>query len=439
MSFLRQSLSTFGTQVVLMIMGMGAGIITARVLGPELKGQAALLTMITQLLFMIGGMGLGSAFSFFIAKKRFPADQILSWAFVSAVIFGAAGVATFYVSWSLHSNVWKGIPPRLIFFAALLAIVYIYTTYLTRIIVGYGRIYSMNLADLTRSLVNFLGVVLLLLVWNYGLNGLMIVFWVAPLAQLVTLLYVLRADLRPTRFWSSGLLRASFGYGIKSHSLLLINFLNYRLDMLLLGHYSNVAAVGFYSLSVGMAELMWLVPNAAVAPLFSGVACSEAVDRSLITLRTVRWSLIFLVVLAIGGIALGRPFITLLYGKAFLPSFEPFLWLLPGICMFPVFKLLTVDLAARGYPGYGTVTSAVALVVNIGANILLIPRMGMSGAALATSISYSCMSLLCLVFFVRITGYGMREIFIVTSEELVMARNFLGSALKRLKTGKGAV
>jgi O-antigen/teichoic acid export membrane protein len=438
MSFLRRSLSTFGTQVFLMVMGMATGIITARVLGPELKGQAAMLTMIAQILFMIGGMGLGSAFSFFIAKKLFPPRQILTFALVSAVLFGSVGITVFYTTWHWHAGVWSGIPDRLVFYAALLAITYIYANYLTRIVVGFGRIYSMNMGDLAHSLVNFFGVVLLLLVLDFGLEGVMIVFWVAPLAQVAVLLYVLRGDLRPTRFWRGGLLRASLDYGIKSHALLLINFLNYRLDMLLLKYYSDASAVGFYSLAVGMAELMWLVPNAAVAPLFSGVASSDAGDCSRVTLRTVRWSLIFLVIMALGGVLVGRPFIALLYGADFLPSFVPFLWLLPGICLFPIFKLLTVDLAARGYPGYGTVASAAALATNIGGNILLIPRMGMAGAALATTISYSCMSLLCLVFFVRKTGYGLRDIFLIEAEERQIIRQFVTSALGRWKSGREA-
>ena len=435
MGFLRKSVSTFITQIFLMIIGMASGIIAARVLGPEVKGQAALLTMIAQLLFMFCTMGLGSAFSFFIAKKMYPSRQILSLAFISTVTFGGIGIAIFYATWSWHVDIWSGIPPTLILYAALLSVTYIYSNYLTRIVVGYGRIYSMNVGDSTRSIIGFLGVVFFLVVWNFGLNGLMLSMWLAQLAQIMVLLYILKADLKPAVFWRDGLLKASFSYGIKAHALLLINFLNYRLDMLLLKYYRDSTAVGYYSLAVGMAELMWLVPNAAVAPLFSGVAASDEEDRSLVTLRTVRWSLIFLVILSLCGILAGRPFITLLYGVDFLPAFKPFLWLLPGICFFPLFKLLIIDLAARGYPGYGTISSVVALLTNIGLNILLIPRMGMAGAALATSISYSLMSFLSLIFFIRVTNHSLRDIFWITTEERAVFFQLLFSIYDRLSFG----
>ena len=276
---------------------------------------------------------------------------------------------------------------------------------------------------------------LLLCIWQFGLYGYVGAQFAGVLGQLFIFFWVLRKDLVPSRFWGNGLIKEGIAYGIKSHGLLLINFLNYRIDILLLKHFSNDTAVGFYSLAVGMAELMWLVPNATVAPLFSGVAASEAADRSMITMRTVRWSLLFLSALSVGGIFLGRPFIHLLYGAAFLPSYLPFLWLLPGICLFPIFKLLGVDLAARGYPGFGTIASAIALLTNIFANILLIPHMGITGAALASTLSYSCMSLVCLSFFIRVTGCRVRDVFLFDSAEKVILGQYVAQGYRWIMAG----
>jgi len=177
-----------------------------------------------------------------------------------------------------------------------------------------------------------------------------------------------------------------------------------------------------------MAEMMWLFPNATVAPLFARVAQFDAKDRSIITLRTCRWSTALLAVLAIGMVVLGRPAIYLLYGKEFLPSYEACLWLLPGICLFPFFKLMNVDLAARGHPGYGTVASFVALVVNIVTNVVLIPRLGIVGAAMATTLSYSVMACIGTAFFLRVTRYTFQDVLCFDSEE----RLFVRANLRRL-------
>ena len=358
MSFIKQSAATFVTQILLMVVGLATGVIVARVLGPEIKGQAALLANLTQILFMCGSLGLGSAFSFFIAKKKYPSRQIMTLALLCALLFGALVNGAFYLSWPLHVSMWAGISFNLIILSTALSILHIYSNYLVRIVVGHGRIYSMNIASTVSTMTNFMLVVLLVFAWQLGLQGVVVSLCLAGLAQTGVLAWVLKKDLIPASCWNFEFIRATFSYGIKAYALLIINFLNYRLDIFLLQYITkNTIEVGYYSLAVGMAELMWLVPNSAVAPLFSGVAQSDADDRSVITLRTCRWSLIFLAVLAVGGILLGRPFIRLLYGVEYLPSFGPFLWLLPGICLFPLFKLLIIDLAARGFPGYGTIAS----------------------------------------------------------------------------------
>jgi O-antigen/teichoic acid export membrane protein len=419
MSFLKQSAVTSVTQILVMMVSMSTGVIVARVLGPEIKGQAALLNNATQLLFMVASMGLGSSFSFFIAKKKYPSRQIMTFALLCALFLGFMVNVCFYLSWPFHSSMWERIPFNLVFFSVALAIPHVYSNYLVRIVVGHGRIYSMNIASTVSTMTNFMLVVLLVLVWQRGLQGVVIALWVACLAQIGVLAWVLRKDLIPASCWDFDFTQAIFSYGIKAHALLIINFLNYRLDIFLLQYLTKDSIeVGYYSLAVGMAELMWLVPNSVVAPLFSVVAQSDADDRSMITLRTCRWSLIFIAVLAVGGIAFGRPFIRLLYGAEYLPSFGPFLWLLPGICLFPLFKLLIIDLAARGFPGYGTIASVVALVVNIGANILLIPQYGGIGAAIATSFSYILMATISLCFFMRITKHSLRDVFVVDHAEL---------------------
>ena len=429
MGFLKKSVATFVTQIVLMFISMATGIIVARVLGPEIKGQAALLGNLTQILFMCGSLGLGSAFSFFVAKRKYPFRQIMTLALLCALLFGTMVNAGFYLSWPLHVSMWKGIPSNLVILTTILSILYIYSLYLVRILVGHGRIYSMNIASSVSTVTNFIAVGFFLLIWPLGLRGVVTALWLAAIAQLGFLAWALKNDLRPAPCLEFDFLRRTFAYGIKAHALLIINFLNYRLDIFLLQYLTgDTAEVGYYSLAVGMAELMWMVPNSAVAPLFSGVAQSDGENRSVITIRTCRWSLIFLAVLAVGGIFLGRPFLRLLYGTAYLPSFGLFLWLLPGICLFPLFKLLIIDLAARGFPGYGTIASAIALVVNIGANIFLIPQFGGKGAAMATSISYSIMSCMSLMFFMRATGYTVKEIFNIDRTE----REFIRGVSERI-------
>jgi O-antigen/teichoic acid export membrane protein len=62
-------------------------------------------------------------------------------------------------------------------------------------------------------------------------------------------------------------------------------------------------------------------------------------------------------------------------------------------------KVLTNEIAGRGYPHYNSFTSGVALILTVLFDLILIPRFGIIGAALASSIAYGT------IFFVAIGFY----------------------------------
>ena len=86
---------------------------------------------------------------------------------------------------------------------------------------------------------------------------------------------------------------------------------------------------------------------------------------------------------------LAVPFIRLFFGAAYLDAVTPLLFLLPGIILGSLSRVLANDIAARGRPELNMYTALIVIIVNIICNLLLIPAMGIAGAALATTIAYS--------------------------------------------------
>jgi Na+-driven multidrug efflux pump len=65
------------------------------------------------------------------------------------------------------------------------------------------------------------------------------------------------------------------------------------------------------------------------------------------------------------------------------------------------------------------ITAAVAaLGINVGLNCVLIPRWGISGAAISTTVSYSVAALILLFMFVRESGHTVRQTVLVQSSEI---------------------
>ena len=96
------------------------------------------------------------------------------------------------------------------------------------------------------------------------------------------------------------------------------------------------------------------------------------------------------------------------------------------------------DIAARGKPEMIAIQSALALVLNIILNLIFIPRFNFVGAALASSISYSVMTILLAFTFRRLSGARLRDLFLPSRADLVLwqkAFHWLWPKLRREKLG----
>jgi Na+-driven multidrug efflux pump len=105
-----------------------------------------------------------------------------------------------------------------------------------------------------------------------------------------------------------------------------------------------------------------------------------------------------------------------------LPAFEesiaPFLLLLPGIVSLSVSKVLSGYVSGIGYPGRVGKVAVSSLLVNILANVLLIPSLGIAGAAIASTISYTFNACLMVVSTARLAMVRRRDLVIPTAADL---------------------
>jgi O-antigen/teichoic acid export membrane protein len=126
--------------------------------------------------------------------------------------------------------------------------------------------------------------------------------------------------------------------------------------------------------------------------------------------------------------------IVLLYSDAYLESAVALRALLPGVVALSFSKILANDIAGRGNPGINSQQSTIAFVVNVIANLILIPRLGVVGAALATSLSYSLLTILKLFVYIRIAQVSWRDVLLLNREDwrrLGMASRLVMAKVRR--------
>ena len=83
---------------------------------------------------------------------------------------------------------------------------------------------------------------------------------------------------------------------------------------------------------------------------------------------------------------------------------------LAGIAVRAGGKVLTNEIAGRGYAHYNSINSGLALLITLLLDVLLIPRYGILGAALASSIAYAFNLVTALVFYRLVSRRGARPV-----------------------------
>jgi O-antigen/teichoic acid export membrane protein len=102
---------------------------------------------------------------------------------------------------------------------------------------------------------------------------------------------------------------------------------------------------------------------------------------------------------AIGLATFGKSFILIVFSYSFLDAFTPLLILLPGVVLLGAGKILTNDIAGRGFPQYNSITSGISLVATVLFDLIFIPKYGVVGAALASTLSYTLTFILAVIFY----------------------------------------
>ena len=117
---------------------------------------------------------------------------------------------------------------------------------------------------------------------------------------------------------------------------------------------------------------------------------------------------------------IGEWLIVLLFGKAYEPAYPALLALLPGMFSLCYATILHMDLLGKRRPGTLSLFSGCAAGLNLVLTVALIPLWGIVGAAIASSIAYTAMTLAMLVLYCRISGVGIGHTLLVFPSDLRM-------------------
>ena len=401
-AFARNVGSTFLVQILTLVIALANAAIIARWLGPEGKGVLSLALLVPGVLALFFGLGIGAANVYFAGSRRLDIEQLTAHSMAFALMGTAAGavVAGLLAATGWLERLVPGVPLWLLVLAIAGLPMSLLNGFLTAILQGMQRIITINAVSLGQSLIALALTALFVVGLHLSVGGAVLAALGATLGALGILIVLVRGQ--GGRFWPRWhrqTARVMLAFGLRGYVGNVLQFFNYRLDTFIVNAFLGSAQVGIYGSAVALAELLWYLPNAVGFVIFPKSAATTAAEMNRFTPRVFRLTLALTAAGAVVLALLGGLLIRLIYGPAFAAAYLPLLALLPGVVLLGGGKVLTNEIAGRGYVHYNSINAGLALVLTVIFDLLLIPRIGVTGAALASTIAYTATFFTALIFY----------------------------------------
>ncbi|MEV6848908.1 glycosyltransferase [Actinoplanes sp. NPDC051411] len=406
------------------------GVVISRALNPEGRGIYSVIVTIASTATVLGHLSIGQASVSFWSTDRsaIPTNSLILGPLLGAGSAVLTGAAILLVS--------PGAVPRsawpLLFLALASVPVAVACVHLSTVVLLLGQMTAVNRSVTVSALLQCGALVALSLAGHPSPAA---VIWVWVLSGAVPLLFFLPV-LRPhLGRGDAGVARRMVGTGLRYQAgLVALNLLS-RIDVLILNALVPGAPVGLYTLAVSVGEITHVATNALAQVVLADQA-EASLDRATgLTVRSVRAS----VIMAAGVVSaacLAAPWLVpILYGNDFRGSVPAIFALAPGVLAISATRSVLPYLLRLDRPWLVSGTSFLALAVNVMLNLLLIPRWGIVGCALASSAGWLVLAGCQVTWFTRATGTSPAAL-LPGRDDLARARSEIAALRARRPAGE---
>jgi len=389
----RNVLETYGTRVLVLVVTFATAVVIARELGPTGRGFYAVAVTIGAIGAQFGNLGLHASNIYYVAKDRglLPALIGNTLAVVVVACFVAALCGIGFAFWPNVSPL-RGSLLLLALASIPVGLAYLLTQGL---LLGVNEVRAYNNIECGGKLL----ALMLICVLALAHGGTVELFFGATLSSvMVTFLWALlrlrRVSAKPPKLsWT--VFRQSIGIGARAYTIAFFGFLLLRIDLLMVKYMLGATEAGYYSISQVLAENTMMFPVVVGLLLFPKLSALKAREEKLqLANKAVLVTAALMLPAVVIAAWAAAPIISIAFGRDFLPAVSPFVWLMPGTYFLGLETVMVQLLNSEGFPPIIVVAWIADTIVNIALNFWAIPRYGITGASIVSSVCYFLMFLI---------------------------------------------
>ncbi len=386
---------------VAMVSGALLAILLARILEPDSYGLLFFSLSILGTLNLFSKLGISKSGGRYISefKETNPAKVpgIISLTFVYITITSLIVGVALFVARELLSGVLN--EPELVPFLTV-GILYIvfttYTTFVRRILQSLEAIKPAAGVHALESGTRFLFAVGLVLLGFNALGALVGYILSSLVASVAGCYYIYTRYVQTSDGWSwpaDGLPRRIAEYSLPLTATRSADVLDKRIDTILVGFFLTPAAVSFYVIGKQVAGFVKTPASAlgfTVSPTYSSLqAQGETTTATTVVEESITYVLLLYIPAAVGLILVAGPLVRIVFGSEYVGAIPVVQLLAVYAVLNAVVALLSNGLDFLGRAKQRAIVKFITAVLNVVLNIILIPTVGVVGAAAATVITYS--------------------------------------------------
>jgi O-antigen/teichoic acid export membrane protein len=378
-------------QAFALMAGAFTTVLTARALGPEARGTLTLLLLVPQFGAVFLGLGLHDAAPYLRRSMGLDAAELL-W-FSKALLLRVGVPIAVGLLLALRPLLALGgqaaVEPLATAGACALLVTRLWAQLGRGLLIGEGKLEEVmkcDVADLTLAPCLIAGL------------------WLSDGLSYVTAIYATLASTIVTGVWllshanaqssaisprrKSDVVRLVVRYGSKTQLRTVGSLITQRADYWIVAALLGPAAVGLYSVANTLAEAVLRIPDAVSWVVLPRAAESNEEQSSALLREAMILSITAATCGAVAMFTSAEWLIVSLLGHDYSPSVGVLRILLAAALLSTVYKVLGAFLIAKGGAIHVAIASWVGAACLILLDLLLIPEIGLAGAALAAAASY---------------------------------------------------
>jgi len=408
---LKAIIHTFLSRFLILILSFGLVIFSTNMWGSDGKGVISIVTADLAMVIFFSNIFSGSSVSYFAPKHR--QEQIMIFAYLWSLI---VGITVPLVLGVFHPN-------EFTYYLIGMSILSSLLSANINLFIGRQNIRMYNFYTVMQLLVFV--VLILGFIYVLKIESVRVYF----LAQIVCLsilfltsfFQIIRHQTLSGISFSRRIGAGLFSYGWKSQLSAFLQFLNNRLSFYYLEFFRGLTSVGIFSVGVACSEAIWTVSRSLALVLYSDIINSDNPEESLLRTKismkmSFSVTLLFIVIILL----IPADLYTMVFGKDFRGTKKIILLLSPGILAIAVSNIIGFYFAGINMMKILNIKSIVGLLFTAVCSLYFIPKWGISGACIVTSVSYCLSSGLLLWKFYQLTDFHITDFIISKSEMKIL-------------------